>query len=154
MTIAFDPGLVPASTPSVAPVAPAAIAAGRGARRLGWTLSGLFIAFMVFDGVVKNVEMGIVQETMTGMGWSAPDALWRGLGMLALLLTALHAWRPTAVLGAVLLTGYLGGAVVTQLRAGMPMGTHVLFGVYLGALMWGGLWLREPALRALLPLRR
>lgn len=126
---------------------------GRRARVAGWTASGLFLAFMVFDGGVKLTGLPVVQETMQGMGWTAPDALWRGLGVLALALTALHAWRPTSVLGALLLTGYLGGAVATQLRAGTPLVSHLLFGVYLGAMMWGGLWLREPAVRALLALR-
>ena len=127
---------------------------GRRARVAGWPTSGLFIAFMIFDGAVKLVAMDAVQETMQALSWIAPNALWQGLGVLVLALTALYAWQPTSVLGAVLLTGYLGGAVVTQLRAGAPMGSNVLFGAYLGALMWGGLWLREPALRALLPLRR
>ncbi|MBU2360368.1 MAG: DoxX family protein [Gammaproteobacteria bacterium] len=119
----------------------------------GWVLSGLFIAFMIFDGVIKLGPMQVVRDTMLGMGWDAPDATWRTLGILALILTALYAWRPTSMLGAILLTGYLGGAIATQLRAGTPVFSHLLFGVYLGALMWGGLWLREPAVRALLVLR-
>ena len=59
----------------------------------------------------------------------------------------------TSILGAVWMTDLLGGAIATQLRVGNPLFTHLLFGVYLGLFMWGGLWLRDPALRALLPLR-
>ena len=66
-------------------------------------------------------------------------------------MTALYAWPRTAVLGAVLLTGYLGGAVATHLRVGSPLFSHTLFGVYLGIALWGGLWLRDGRVRALLP---
>ena len=68
--------------------------------------------------------------------------------------TVLYAIPQTAVFGAVLLTGYLGGSVATHVRIGSPLFSHVLFGVYLGLFVWGGLWLREPRLRTLFPLRR
>jgi len=119
----------------------------------GWTLSGLFIAFMFFDGVIKLGPMQIVRDTMIGIGWDATDATWRNLGILILVLTGLYAWRRTSVIGAILLTGFLGGAIATQLRAGTPIFSHLLFGIYLGAMMWGGLWLREPSVRALLAMR-
>jgi hypothetical protein len=77
----------------------------------------------------------------------------RGLGLLLLLCTALYAWPRTAVLGAILLTGYLGGAVASHVRLGNPLFTHILFGVYLGIFAWGGLFLRDARLRALLPWR-
>jgi hypothetical protein len=64
---------------------------------------------------------------------------------------ALYAYPPTAFIGAILITAYLGGAVATHARIGSPLATHTLFGVYIGLLAWGGLWLRSPALRALLP---
>ena len=73
------------------------------------------------------------------------------MGLLLLAITALYAWPRTAVLGAVLLTGYLGGAVATHLRVGDPLFSHILFGVYLGIALWGGLWLRDGRVRALLP---
>ena len=73
----------------------------------------------------------------------------RGLGLLLLVCTVLYLLPRTAVLGAILITGFLGGAVATHLRVGSPLFSHVLFGVYLGVLIWGGLWLREPRLRAL-----
>jgi hypothetical protein len=77
----------------------------------------------------------------------------RTLGVLTLLCTALYAWPRTAVLGAILLTGYMGGAMATHLRVGSPLFSHLLFGFYLGLMIWGGLWLREPRLRALIPFR-
>lgn len=82
-----------------------------------------------------------------------PPELARGLGEVALLCTALYAFPRTAVLGAILLTGYMGGAAATHLRVGNLLFTHVLFGVYLAVLAWGGLFLRDPRIRALLPLR-
>ena len=68
--------------------------------------------------------------------------------------TLLYAIPRTAVLGAILLTAYLGGAVATHVRVGSPLFSHTLFGVYLGVIVWGGLWLRDPRIRALLPLTR
>jgi len=77
----------------------------------------------------------------------------RGLGVLLLACTLLYAVPRTAVLGAILLTGYLGGAVATHLRVGDPLFSHVLFGVYMGVALWLGLYLRDARLRALVPLR-
>ncbi len=124
-------------------------------RRTTWggrILSGLVIAFMLFDGGIKLVPLGIVTDTMRDLGYPPTDGLARGLGILLLGCTALYAWPRTAVLGAILLTGYLGGAIATQLRVGNPVFSHLLFGVYLGLMMWGGLWLRDGRLRALIPL--
>ena len=78
----------------------------------------------------------------------------RGLGILGLVCTALYAYPRTSVLGAILLTGYLGGAVATHLRVGSPVFSHMLFGIYLGIMLWGGLYLRDDRLRALIPYRR
>jgi hypothetical protein len=77
----------------------------------------------------------------------------RGLGILGLVCAALYAYPRTSVLGAILLTGYLGGTVATHLRAGSPVFSHMLFGVYLGIMLWGGLYLRDDRLRALIPYR-
>jgi hypothetical protein len=74
------------------------------------------------------------------------------LAPLLLTPTALYAWRPTAILGAILITAYLGGAVATHARIGSPLLSHTLFGVYLGVIVWAGLWLRDPRLRSLMPL--
>jgi len=75
------------------------------------------------------------------------------IGGIELIGTLLYIWKRTSVLGAVLLTALLGGAVATHIRIDSPLFSHTLFGVYLGLIMWGGLWLRDPALRRLLPLR-
>ena len=74
--------------------------------------------------------------------------------MLTLVGVALYAWPRTSVLGAILLTGYLGGAIYVHVRAGSPLFSHTLFGVYLGLLIWGGLYLRDGMVRALIPLRQ
>ena len=141
MTMTIDPAFVPAASP------------GRRARTAGWTLLGLFAAFMLGASVLPKFVMTVmVAEGMDGLGW--PDAPVRLIGALEAALTLLVLWPRTAPLGAVLMTGLLGGAIATNLQAGMPLLTHTLFGTYLGALMWAGLWLREPSVRALFPLRR
>ena len=77
-----------------------------------------------------------------------------GIGILELVCLVVYVNPRTAILGAILLTGYLGGAVATNVRIGSPLFSHVLFPVYVGVLLWGGLFLREERLRALIPLRR
>jgi hypothetical protein len=101
---------------------------------------------------MKLMQLDIVKSTGLELGWAEDTAL--PLGVTLLVCTVLYAIPQTAVLGAVLLTAYLGGAVATHVRIGSPLFSHVLFGVYLGIFVWGGLWLREPRLRALFPLRR
>jgi hypothetical protein len=118
----------------------------------GFVLSGLVIAFLAMDFTMKLMQLDIVKSTGLELGWAEETAL--PLGVTLLVCTVLYAVPQTAVLGAVLLTAYLGGAVATHVRIGSPLLSHVLFGVYLGLFVWGGLWLREPRLRALLPLRR
>ena len=76
------------------------------------------------------------------------------LGVLTLACTLLYAIPRTSILGAILLTGYLGGAMATHLRAESPLFSHLLFGLYLGLMAWGGLYLRDPIVRAIIPLRR
>ena len=117
---------------------------------LGVALSGLAIAFLTLDGVMKLIPLSIVTDTMAQLGWPADVATARLLGFLTLGATLLYAVPRTSVLGAVLLTGYLGGAVATHLRIGSPVFSHILFGVYIGVMLWGGLWLRQPRVRALL----
>jgi hypothetical protein len=117
----------------------------------GWTLSGLVIAFLLFDSVIKLIKIAPVTQALHDLGY--PDSLARGLGVMELVILALYAVPRTAVLGAVLMTGLLGGAVASHLRLGDPLFSHILFGVYLGLFAWGGLYLRDPRLRALLPLR-
>lgn len=125
---------------------------GGGTLWTGRILSALVTLFLLFDGAIKVMALPVVEDTMAALGY--PPGLGFGLGVLTLAIAALYAFPRTAVLGAVLLTGLLGGAMATHLRVGSPLFSHLLFGLYLGLLAWGGLWLRDPALRALIPLRR
>lgn len=118
----------------------------------GRVLSGLVILFLLFDGAIKLIPLDVVTETSRQLG--IPTDLSRTLGVLTLLCTVLYAIPLTSVLGAVLMTGYLGGAIYVHVLNGSPLLTHTLFGVYLGILMWGGLLLRDPQLRQIFPLRR
>lgn len=120
---------------------------------LGWVLSALFILFMLGASVYPKLSgMPIADETMTALGWAnSPIVL---IGILELICTLLYAIQFTSILGAILMMGVLGGAITTQLRAGSPLASHTLFGIYLGLIMWGGLWLRDPGLRALFPIKR
>lgn len=119
--------------------------------RLGWTLSGLFGLFMLGASVVpKLAGMPVAQETMAALGW--PDAPLILIGSLELICTLLFLFPPTGLLGAVLMMAILGGAMVTQLRAGSPLASHTLFGIYLGVAMWGGLILRDPRIRRVFPI--
>ena len=122
-----------------------------------WTgrlMSGIVVLFLVFDGAIKLVPIQPVTDTMMQLGYSGDPSLARGLGVLTLVCAALYAWPRSAVLGAILLTGLFGGAIATHLRVGSPFFTHLFFGLYLGLLMWGGLYLRNERLRALLPFVR
>jgi len=124
------------------------------ARWAGYTLSGLVVLFLVFDGVIKLVPLAVVTDSMAELGYSASGNLARGLGALTLVCALLYAIPRTSVLGAILLTGLLGGAIATHLRVDSPIFSHMLFGLYLGLMAWGGLYLRDERLRALIPLRR
>ena len=117
-------------------------------------LSGLVIVFLLFDGAIKLVPWPIVTETMDKMGYGSSESLARSLGVVTVACTVLYAIPPTSILGAILLTGYLGGAMASHLRIGSPLFSHTLFGLYLGLMVWGGLWLRDRSLRSLLPFRR
>lgn len=125
---------------------------GLTARRTGQVLSALVVLFLLFDGTIKVIGLDVVRETTVQLGLNPAHSF--GLGVMTLAIALLYAWPRTAVLGAILLTGLLGGAIATQLRVGNPVFTHLLFGVYLGLLAWGGLYLRDDRLRALLPMRR
>jgi hypothetical protein len=126
-------------------------AVGRTAYWAGWVLSGLLIAFLLFDAGLKLLQLDIVDETMTQLGW--PVEYSRMLGVITLVCVVLYAYPRTAVLGAILMTAYLGGAMATHIRVGSPLFSHVLFSVYLGLFLWGGLYLRDPRVRALIPWR-
>jgi len=120
---------------------------------IGWVMSGLVIAFLLMDATMKVLALPVVLEASGPLGFPGA-AMARGLGIVLLLCTLLYAAPQTAVLGAILLTGYLGGAAATHVRVGSPLFTHVLFGVYLGLLLWAGLYLRDAALRRLIPFRK
>ena len=121
------------------------------ARWLGRGLSGLVILFLPFDGAIKLVPWPVVTETMDRIGYGSSETLARSLGVITVACTVLYAIPPTSILGAILLTGYLGGAIAPHLRIGSPLFTHTLFGLYLGLIVWGGLWLRDRKLRTLMP---
>jgi hypothetical protein len=117
----------------------------------GRVLSGLTIAFLTFDFGIKLAGHPAVEQSAQSLGLPAGIGFPLGVGLA--IITVLYAIPRTAVLGAVLLTGYLGGAICTHVIAGSPLASHTLFGVYVGLIAWAGLWLRSPALRALMPLR-
>jgi len=117
---------------------------------LGRVLSGLAILFLLFDGAIKLVPLSVVTETMDRIGYGSSETLARSLAAITVACTLLYAVPPTSFVGAILLTGYLGGAIASHVRIGSPLFTHVLFGLYLGLMVWGGLWLRDARLRQLL----
>ncbi|SDD31723.1 DoxX-like family protein [Paenibacillus sp. UNCCL117] len=119
-----------------------------------WTarvLSGLVVAFMLFDGIFKLFPPPEVLEGTVSLGFAKHHIPL--MGILALLSTLLYVIPRTAVLGALLLTAYFGGVVASQIRIDAPLFTHVLFAVYLAVMAWAGLWLRDERVRELLPLR-
>ncbi|MGJ4897465.1 MULTISPECIES: DoxX family protein [unclassified Bradyrhizobium] len=118
----------------------------------GRILSGLVTLFLLFDGAIKLVPLSVVTQTLDQMGYGASDGTARALGLITIVCTVLYALPATSFVGAILLTGYLGGAIASHVRIGSPLFSHVLFGLYLGLMLWGGLWLRDRRLRALLPL--
>ncbi|MBN9439665.1 DoxX family protein [Bosea sp. (in: a-proteobacteria)] len=121
---------------------------------IGRAMSGLVVAFLIFDGGIKLAPLSVVTETMQQLGYSDSPELARGLGVMTLAIALLYALPRTSILGAILLTGLLGGAMATHLRAGSPLFSHLFFGLYLGLIAWGGLYLRDVRLRRLFPLRQ
>lgn len=118
-----------------------------------WTariMSGLVILFMLFDSIFKFIQPVEVTQATVQLGFAEHHIVVMGtLGLISILLYAIPR---TAVLGAILLTGYFGGAIVTHVRLDNPLFSHILFPVYLGILAWGGLWLRDERVRRLIPL--
>ena len=118
----------------------------------GRIMTALPILFLLFDSVIKLMQIPPVVESFNQLGY--PVNLAPAIGILQLVCIALYLIPRTSMLGAILLTGYLGGAVATHVRVGSPLFSHVLFPIYVAVLIWGGLWLREDRLRGLIPLRR
>jgi hypothetical protein len=115
---------------------------------MGRILGGIAIAFLILDAAMKLVPLEPVIEAMHELGFASTNGLARGLGFLLLACTILYAIPRTALLGAILLTGYLGGAIAVQLRAGSPLFSHVLFGGYIGLILWTGLIARNSSVRS------
>ncbi|HEX5322549.1 MAG TPA: DoxX family protein [Capsulimonadaceae bacterium] len=121
--------------------------------RVGYILTGLAILFLLFDAAMKLVlpTPGFVVEAGAKLGYPASTMF--GIGVALLACTALYAFPRTSILGAVLLTGYLGGAVATHVRV-QDGAFNILFPVIFGAIVWSGLYLRDSRVRALVPLRQ
>jgi hypothetical protein len=119
---------------------------------IGWVLTGLFVAFMLFDVGIKLVRLPIVGETLQGLGYPPEQGFL--IGVIEAVCLILYIIPRTSVFGAVLMMGVLGGAVASHMRLEHPLISFTLFGVWMGLFMWGGLWLRDPALRDLFPIRR
>ena len=117
----------------------------------GRTLSALAVLFLLFDATIKLLQLPVAVEGTKKLGY--PGNVVFVLGVIQLICLIVYLIPRTAVLGAILWTGYLGGAVATHVRVADPLFTHILFPTYVAALLWGGLWLREPRLRALVPVR-
>lgn len=116
----------------------------------GYVVSALPVLFLLVDGVMKLFKPAFVVEATVKLGY--PESVIVGLGIVLLVCTVFYAIPRTAVLGAILLTGYLGGAVATHVRVGESL-FPILFPVIIGALLWLGLYLRDDRLRKLMPLR-
>jgi len=113
----------------------------------GYIISVLPILLLLFSGVMKLVKPGSVVEGFVRLGY--PESLALGIGVVELACAVVYVIPQTSVLGAILLTGYLGGATATHVRIGEPF----FMPIVLGVMIWGGLFLRDARLRALLPLR-
>ena len=116
----------------------------------GRVLSGIAVLFLLFDAIGKLLRPVAVIEGTTQLGW--PVSVILPLGIIQIICLIAYLLPRTSFLGAILWTGYLGGAVATHVRIGNPLFSHMLFPVYIAALLWLGLWLRDRRLRALLPL--
>ncbi|WP_292064188.1 DoxX family protein [Brevundimonas sp. UBA7664] len=120
----------------------------------GRVLSGLFVLFMLAASIAPKFLLAdmVAEQSLTPLGWPAKYLLL--IGLIELACVILYVIPRTSLLGAVLMTGLLGGAIATNLRVENPLFSHTLFGVWLGLFMWGGLWLRDASLRAVFPVRR
>lgn len=114
----------------------------------GRVLSGIAIAFFFVDALGKLLRVEPVLEGSRQLGYAESSVF--TLGVLLVIGTVLYAIPKTSVIGAIYLTGFLGGALAAHFRVGSPLFTHVLFSVYVGAFVWGGLLLRNPRLQAVL----
>lgn len=128
-----------------------AVPASKGRLWTGRIIFALVVLFLLFDGVTKVMRVRAVLDASAQLGYPVSTIV--GIGITLLVCTAFYVIPQTSVLGAILLTAYLGGAVATQVRVGNPM-FETLFPIIFGALLWAGIFLREGRLGALIPLRR
>ena len=120
--------------------------------KVGRVLSALAVVFLGFDAAIKLAQLPVVGETLAQLGY--PSGLGLTIGIIELVCLVLYAVPRTAVLGAILLTAVFGGAIASHIRIASTLLTHILFGVYLGLFVWGGLYLRSARLRDLIPVQR
>jgi hypothetical protein len=118
----------------------------------GWIMSAIVVLFLLFDGITKLMMIAPVVDATIRIGF--PQAVIRPLGIVCLACAILYAIPRTSVLGAILLTGFLGGAVASKVRLEEALFSQTLFWIYVGILAWGGIYLREGRLRSLMPFRR
>jgi len=118
---------------------------------VGYIISILPVLFLLMDGIMKLFKPQVVVDTTVQLGY--PESSIIPIGIALLVCTVLYIIPQTSVLGAILLTGYLGGAVATHVRVENPLFTYILVPVYLAIFLWLGLYLRDPRLRKLVPLR-
>jgi hypothetical protein len=118
---------------------------------VGRGLSVLAVLFLAFDTVIKFTSMPAVAESMTQLGYPMSSVV--AIGILELVCLVVYLVPRTSVLGAVILTGYLGGAIASHFRVGNPLLSHVLFPIYIAALLWGGLYFRDTRVRAIISAR-
>lgn len=121
---------------------------GNRARWAGRIISALAVLFLTFDVTIKILRLPFAVDSTVQLGFPASSVL--TMGLIELVCLVLYLVPRTSVIGAILWTGYLGGAIATHLRLSNPMFSHVLFPLYVAVLLWGGLWLRDPRARALL----
>jgi hypothetical protein len=121
--------------------------------KTAWVMTALFAVFMLGASVApKLLGLAAATDSMTAIGWPTEHLLM--IGIIELALTLMFLLPRTALLGAILMTALLGGALASHLRAGSPLFSHTLFSIYLGTFMWVALWLRDASLRRIFPLRR
>ncbi|ATB46575.1 DoxX family protein [Corallococcus macrosporus] len=149
MTTTTHTGFQP-PLPAVSPQS-GAQSASKKALWTGRILSGIAVLFLLFDAIGKLLQIPEAQQGTVELGY--PVSVLLGLGIVQLACLAVYLTPRVSVLGAILWTGYLGGAVATHVRVGNPLFSHMLFPVYVATLLWLGLWLRDARLRAVVPLR-
>ena len=120
------------------------------ATKIGWAMLILLALFMLgASAAPKLMGAEVARKPMETLGW--PVKYLMLIGIIEVVCVLMILWPKTALLGAVLFMGLLGGALASNLRVGMPLSSHTLFSVYLGVWMWVGLWLRSPGIRAVFP---